>query len=292
MSLRARILLALLLGAAPLAVAVTGAGADTIGPIQLLSKNSVEQATEATAPAISADGRFVAFAGSIGGLTGIFREEIATGAVVPVYAVAAFGAQASATTAPSISADGRYVSFTTVDQIDPADDTGKATSDVYVADLATTPPTYELASALDRPGAVCEAGITQPAVGEPEGIAYAEGKGGSIATGRSALSADGQKVVFVTKAESNLTEGSGGSTPGVPTPALQVVVRDRATGCDTLVSAERDPVSGAMTTLPVEGGAEVSGTAVENLHGAAISADGSTVAWLGTNLTLQVPVLG
>ncbi|HEY2054293.1 MAG TPA: hypothetical protein VGH14_10205, partial [Solirubrobacterales bacterium] len=104
----------------------------------------------------------------------------------------------------------------------------------------------------------------------------------------------GREVVFVTTAESNLTEGSGGSTPGVATPAFQVVVRDRATGCDTLVSAQRDPLTGAMTDLPVEGGAEIDGVAIAGLgglNGASISADGSTVAWLGTNLQTQVPVL-
>jgi hypothetical protein len=289
-SLPARLLLVLLLGAAPLVVAVNGADAETIGPIRLLSKDSVEQAAMAAAPALSADGRFVAFEGSLGGLTGVFREEIATGAIVPVYAVEPRGGAAPETPAPSISADGRYVSFTTTAPLDPADDTGAATPDVYVADLATNPPNYEMASALDRPGAACEAGITQPQAGQPTGIEY-KGAGGSLASGRVALSADGQKVVFLTTAESNLTSGAGGSTPGVATPALQVVVRDRTSGCDTLVSARRDPTGGAMTTLPVEGGAELAGLAVPNLRGASISADGSTVAWLGTNLQQQVPVL-
>ncbi len=285
-----RALLAALCVTVAFLVLAASAGAEMIGPIRLVSKDSLEQATEASAPALSADGRFVAFAGSLGGLTGVFREEIATGAVVPVYAVEGPAEGVQVASAPSISADGRYVSFTTAARLDPADDTGAATPDVYVADLATTPPSYELASALDRPGAACEAGITQPAAGEPQGIGYT-GAGGSIASGRVALSADGSEVVFVTTAESNLTEGAGGSTPGVATPALQVVVRDRATGCDRLVSARRDPVGGAMTDLPVTGGAELAGNAVPNLRGASISADGSTVAWLGTNLQQQVPVL-
>jgi hypothetical protein len=295
MSAPARLALLALSTCAALAVTVGSAAAVSVGPVSLISKDPQEQATEAVAPALSADGRFVAFQGSIGGLTGVFREEVATGAIVPVYTVEAREAVLAVATAPSISADGRYISFTTAARLDPADDLGTATSDVYVADMSTSPPTFELASALDRPGATCEAGITQPAAGEPTGIAYVKGagaakEGGSIASGRVALSADGSKVAFVVTSESNLTEGSGGSTPGAPTPPLQVVVRDRTSGCDTLVSAQRDPL-GQMTALPVEGGAEVPGEAVDNLHGASISADGSTVAWLGTNLPQQVPVL-
>lgn len=245
------------------------------GPIRLVSKNAEEQAQEASATAVSGNGRFLVFQGAIGGLRGLFREDLETGSLAPVeagnaYEKAAPGADASA---PSISADGRYVSFTTDAPLDPVDDLQPGSKDVYVADMATSPPTYQLASALD---------------GSPQGLTY-EGPGGSMASGRVALSADGRKVVFVTTAPSDLTSGPGGSTEGEPTPAGQVVLRDLDTMQTTLVSVSRDPESGAMTELPVPGRAAIAPGGVT--PGAAISGDGSTVAWLGGDLPAQVPLL-
>src|SRR5262249_14406676 len=64
--------------------------------------------------------------------------------------------------------------------------------------------------------------------------------------------------------------------------------RDLATDHTVLLSAERDPGTGAMTEDPVEGGA------VDSIFGAgaSLSADGSTVAWYGAHLPAQVPMLG
>jgi hypothetical protein len=143
-----------------------------------------------------------------------------------------------------------------------------------VADWPPTPPTYELASALD---------------GSPQGLTYG-GPGGSQASGRVALSADGRTVVFVTTATSDLTSNPGGSTEGEPTPAGQVVVRGLDSLKTTLVSVARDPESGAMSDLPVNGGAVISRTGLPP-PGAAISGDGTTVAWLGSHLPAQVPLL-
>src|SRR5262249_33645009 len=161
-----------------------------------------------------------------------------TGAITAVevgnaYEKAALEASASA---PSISADGRYVSFTTNAPLDPVDDTQPASSDVYVADMSTSPPTYQPAPPLPRP---------------PQGISYdatggsVEVTGGSAASGRVALSADGRKVAFFTTAPSDLTSGPGGSTEGEATPAGQIVVRDLDTNRTTLVSVTRSE-SGAM----------------------------------------------
>ena len=146
--------------------------------------------------------------------------------------------------------------------------------------MSVSPPSYELASALDG----CD-----PAASSGCGLTYAGG-GGSEASGRVALSADGRRVAFLTSAPSDLTSGPGGSTEGVPTPAWQVVLRDLDSDATTLVSAERDPLSGTMTARPVPGGALVAGAQARLLRGAALSADGSTVAWLGTHLPAQVPL--
>jgi Tol biopolymer transport system component len=268
-------LASLLLGLALLSGA-EGARAEP-GPIELISKSTLEQAESAEAPAISADGRYVAFEGKIGGRWGIFRKDLATGAIVAVSAGSAYENKDPVVSAerPSISADGRYVSFTTKAPLDPVDDGAESVDkDVYVADMSTTPPTYELASARDG----CDPGISAT----PCGLSYAEGEG-SVAAGRVALSADGRKVAFVITSKSDLMDQPG----QIETPAGQVVVRNLETDRTTLVSVERDPVTGTMTGLPVEGGAVVAGFG----NGAALSADGSTVAWLGGNLPRQVSLL-
>jgi Tol biopolymer transport system component len=279
-----RILAALPVLCAVLATAPPAAA--ELGPIRLLSKDSAEQAEEATAPALAADGRYVAFQAAIGGRKGVFREDLTSGALVPVevgdaYEADAPGADASA---PSISADGRYVSFTTTAPLDPLDDTQPQSSDVYVADMVSSPPGYELASALDG----CDP-ATSPS---PCGLSY-EGSGGSQASGGVALSADGRRVAFVTTAPSDLTSGPGGSTEGTPTPAGQVLLRDLDSDRTTLVSAVREAGTGAMSDppLPVPGGALIDKAALAGLRGAALSADGTTVAWLGAHLPAQVPLL-
>jgi Tol biopolymer transport system component len=263
------------LGAALALLAPATARAD-FGPIQLVSKSAGEQAAAAQASAISANGRYLAFEGTIGGLRGIFRKDLETGAMEPVAAGSAYESKApkADSSAPSISADGRFVSFTTKTQLSP-DDPQTASSDAYVADMSADPPTYELASALD---------------GSSQGLTYS-GAGGAVASGRVALSADGREVVFVTTAASNLTSGPGGSTEGIQTPAGQVVLRDLDTEETTLVSAEHDPETGAMTGLPVTGGALIAKPQLPLFLGASLSADGSTVAWLGANIHEQVPLL-
>ncbi|HET6999116.1 MAG TPA: hypothetical protein VFI03_11055 [Solirubrobacterales bacterium] len=253
------------------------------GPIQLVSKGAGQPADKASAPALSADGRYLAFEGSLGGFEGVFRKDLGSGAIVRIAGASPYDPQIQTlrATAPSISADGRYVSFTTRAQLDPGNDLHPTSADVYVADLATVPPSYELASALDGCDPETETGC---------GLTYGGGGLGSEASGRVALSADGRRIAFVINAESDLTSGPTGSTPAVPTPPRQVVLRDLAADTTTLVSAERDPGTGAMTEKPVSGGALVATVQSTPLRGAALSADGTTVAWLGAHLPAQVPL--
>ncbi len=246
------------------------------GPIQLVDSNGIEQADEAASPALSADGRFVAFVAEIGGQAGVFRKDLVTGELVPVFAGPI--ATTELPEAPSISAEGRYVSFTTFERLNPADDPEARTSDVYVADLATSPPTYELASAVGH----CEPLATEPL--HPCGLSYESGTG-SIASGGVSLSANGREVVFVTTGASDLT-GPGTEAEPFPTPALQVAVRNLETEETTLVSGTLDPLTGTQSERPVEGGAVMVKPKI--LPGASLSADGSTVAWLGQHLNAQV----
>lgn len=233
-----------------------GSAAAEFSPIRLLSRSFASQAREASEPVLSADGRYMAFRGAMdGGRLGVFRVDLESGEVVRVETGAAPEDPAkpeplATAKGPSISADGRYVSFTTKAPLVAPLDPQPTSEDVYVADLGTSPPTYELASVDAETGEA----MTAPSVAAP----------------RVALSADGRKVAFV----------SGG----------EVYLRDLESGETSLVSVARDPLTGAMEPgVPVPGGAVV--PTIERARGAALSADGTTVAWLGTHLPAQVPLL-
>jgi hypothetical protein len=284
------------------------AHADVFGPISLastgLAKGAAlpQQADYARDPAISGDARYVAFDGSYGGQQGVWRRDLDTGTIEAVTVCETESDPHPATCdaeLPSISADGRYVSFTTTAALT-KDDTNPG-PDVYVRDMDSRgPAAYALASAVD--------GGTQGLTYEPTGklpISFEEAEYGSVAAGRTALSADGSRVAFVTTAISNLV--------GKGTPALQVAVRDLRTLRTELVSVAADPASGAPelgAPKPVsatEGeftyGGVFSPGAVPPRYatsspysmglrvGASISADGTTVAWMGQNVALQTKTL-
>ena len=170
---------------------------------------------------------------------------------------------------PSISADGRYVAFVTGEQLVGADENQNV--DVYVRDMATpidATGAYELVSARDGGDEAAEYG--------PPEAPFAGSEPGADLTRGVSISADGQKVVFRTDAASDLP------VAGAPTvPAGQVFLRDRVAKTTQLVTAVRDPESGAMTAQPAGGARE-----------AALSADGTTVAWTGGNAGDQTRFLG
>jgi hypothetical protein len=282
-------------------VAPVSASADVFGPISLASEGvtpggSVPQQLDyAHDPAISGDGRFLVFDGSLGGVTGVWRRDLLTGAVQQVA-----GGDAEL---PSISADGRYISFTTNegralaritnDEVNPAE---PEAVNVYVRDMSAGP---------QDPGAFI---VVSAASGSEEPLTYPSGSTtiGSAAAGRSAISGDGREVAFVTTAVSDLTDPQ---TPSEPTtPALQVAVRYLDSKETKLVSVNREtggPVS-AMEAGQAYG-AVFAGTGAADAPfgrppsygqygsgpppGASISADGSTVAWMGTNIDQQAPLL-
>jgi hypothetical protein len=271
------------------------ASADVFGPISLVSENPLQQAEYARDPAISADGRFVAFDGSFGGVTGVWRRDLQSGAVEQVA-----GGDAEL---PSISGDGRYVSFTTTVQLTSGD--LNEGPDVYVRDMAFGSPSactqaaqqcpFTLASAVDSG----EEALTYGASSEAS-------RYGSLAAGRTALSSDGRRVAFVTTAVSDLL---GPRPPQAPsTPAMQVAVRDLDTRSTQLASvlapasAEPRPVSSqeagksigaiyAPGQEPPRFEASEAYGGARGPFGASISGDGSTVAWLGVNVGEQAPTL-
>lgn len=288
------------------------ARADVFGPIALVSAGAAngssvrQQADYARDPAISGDGHYVAFDGSFGGREGVWRRDLDSGTLEAVTVCAAPSDPHPASCdaeLPSISADGRYVSFTTTAALT-RDDTNLA-PDVYVRDMQTAEgeAAFALASAAD--------GKTQGLAYEPPGSppsAIEQTAYGSVAAGCSAISADGRRVAFVTTVISNLS--------GAGTPALQVAVRDLDTLTTQLVSVAADSVTGAPELdehglpKPVAGaegeftyGAVYSpGAAPPRFTtsepyamaprvGASISADGSTVAWMGQDVGSQTRTL-
>lgn len=291
---------AALLGIAVLLALSAPAAADVFEPISLVSTTPFEQANSAKHPAISADGRYLAFDGSVGGIAGVWRRDLQTGTVQAVAVEDARDPALSAPDAelPSISADGRFISFTTMAALDPVNDSNAA-PDVYVRDMnteASLPGAFTIASAADQ---------TSRGLSYDFGAQQSFGHG-SLASGRTALSADGRRVAFITTAVSNLADPA---TTG--TPALQVALRDLDTERTQLVSVAYDPATGAMTGNPVPasgegsarygavypGGAQLpsfpssfNGTP-PSFAGASISADGSTVAWMGQSIGEQARVL-
>jgi hypothetical protein len=240
------------------------------------------QADYAYDAAISADGDYLAYTGSIASQQGVFRTNLLTGEVQLV----ALGAD---TGVPSISADGRYVSFTT-DENPLTGETAGECSSVYVRDMNKNVESSE-GNRTEDPGAYI---LVSAKNGSTESLTYtqpatAEHPCGAAAAYREAISGDGREVAFTVLSESDLT--------GKPTPPDQVAVRFLDTEKTELVSATRASLVGSGEPQPVPGGAVLAGpstTARQLINGvptsastAAISADGSTVAWMGINVQEQ-----
>ena len=270
------------------------AAAATFTPFELATGEPAHglQAEYAYEPAVSADGTYVAFTGVVASKPGIYRKNLATGELATV----ALGA---GTGAPSISADGQYVSFTTSDDPLTGEPTADGCTEVYRRDMNqqdNSPAAYALASALDGPG---EETLTYAGSGKEDCSG-----GGAASAGRVALSADGSELAFTVIGSSNLTAAPTEPPGATPTPPEQIAVRNFETDTTTLVSVTLSSLGGAPQ--PVPGGATLSGSPFlegvprkgeggnielgEDASTAAISADGSTVAWMGIDIAAQAPV--
>lgn len=171
---------------------------------------------------------------------------------------------------PSISGNGRYVAFATAEPLISADTNDNV--DVYVRDM-TVPLqpggvcipgpvcAYELVSARDG-------GDVPATYGPPQFPFPGSNPGAEISRG-VAISGDGRKVAFKTEAPSDLPASVSNDVA-----AGQIFVRDLAAKTTTLVTRS-DP------------GGQPAGGAV----GAALSADGTTVAWTGANAPAQTRFL-
>jgi Tol biopolymer transport system component len=301
-----RRLIACIALALALAAGASPARADVYEAISLASTNGAEHADRAEHPALSADGRYVAFDGSFGGVSGVWRKDLHSGVLAPV-AVGAQNTPLGDAKLPSISADGHFVSFTTTARLDEKNDTNKG-PDVYVRDMGN-PASTPCPAARNEATEPCSFKLASAADGSATGLTYKYGSTseepsfGALASGRSALSADGRLVAFVTTATSDLA--------GEGTPPLQVAVRDLRTQSTRLVSVLYDPSTGKPAIDPKTGrevpvptsaegktGAAFDGGSIPRFEapdpavGASISGDGTTVAWLAQQVAEQVPVLG
>ena len=198
-------------------------------------------------PALSADGRFVAFdsdatdlvAGDTNGTTDVFVHDRQTGTTERVSVASGGGTQGNGNSGgffafPALSADGRFVAFQSDATNLVAGDTNGAT-DVFVHDRQT--------------------GTTERVSVSSGGT---EGNGFSAAP---ALSADGRFVAFHNTATNLVAGDTNGKT--------DVFVHDRQTGTTERVSVASDGTQGNGPC-----------------SGAALSADGGLVAFHGTATNL------
>jgi hypothetical protein len=273
-------------------------------PFSLVSGTATLQADYAYEPAISGDGSHIAFVGSIAGQFGVWWRNLATGEtrLVAAGTPPQTTSQVPSVGAPSISADGRYVSFTS-SNADLVSGTGSQCSSVWRRDMSVFPLTEANAA-----GAFT---LVSAGNGSTSPLTYAGSNspgcpgGGSSAPARVAMSADGNEVAFTVVGCSNLAASTSDCING--TPPDQIAVRNIAAGATTLVSqtmaslGATGPLGSSTGPQPVPGGAAITDQSTQPAAGpptanadpgdstASISADGSTVAWLGINIPMQAP---
>jgi Tol biopolymer transport system component len=289
------------LALAPNADAIYGPTAGGFGA-EIVSVDNVadEQANAPTTNAvISADGRYVVFQTRAtnffeddGGVMGphgteldaeppgtlreggIFRYDRETGAIQLVAdgtEIHSEGPEAGkpifrGADNPSVSADGRYVVFATAQQLVPQDKNDNV--DVYVRDM-DVPLTANRAQSGAYTLVSAENGGEEPATYDNSSLPspLPGGNPGSEVWPGTSISADGRYVVFRSaELASSLPTGSSPTTP-----PDQLFVRDLQAKTITLVTRTREGEAPA-------GGAN---------GPASISADGSTVAWLGSHAPSQ-----
>jgi N-acetylglucosamine-6-sulfatase len=223
------------------AVVLTAAGCSWIERASLSGSDAQGDALSSD-PALSADGRYVAFAsaasnlvvGDTNGVTDVFVRDVVTKAVERVSVPAAGGESNGQSALPAISADGRYVAFDSSATNLVAGDTN-GTSDVFVRDRQT--------------GSIERASVAS------------DGTQGTGSYERASISADGRYVAFT-------ASGGGALDPSMPAhPGGGAYVRDRQGATTSHVArAVDDPPPGQEPSNGPSGDA-------------AVSADGQYVAF-------------
>jgi Tol biopolymer transport system component len=185
---------------------------------------------------------------------------------------------------PSVSAEGRYVAFSTAQQLVPQDTNENV--DVYVRDM-DVPLTIDRESSGAYTLVSAQNGSEEPAVYNDSKISppLAGGDPGAELWPNTAISADGRYVLF--RSETVPSSLPGGSTPS--TEPGQLFVRDLLAKTTTLVTRT------AVGHKPEECGPVGTSAGGEPACGAngpaTLSADGSTVAWVGSHAESQTVFL-
>jgi Tol biopolymer transport system component len=234
-----------------------------------LSSAGVQGTGRAMSPAISANGRYVAFEWDVNGRFEIFRRDLVTGATRRVD-VSSTGVGATASNYPAISADGRFVAFMSyASNLVPGDTNG--VTDIFVRDMVSSTTQRVSVSSTGAQGSR-DSGYTRPAIsatgrfiafdtasalvaGDDNGrldiymhdrlsattervsvssTGAQEGYGADSST--PAISADGTSVAFESTA-ANLV-------PGDTNGSSDVFVRDRSTGTTWRASRSSAGVQG------------------------------------------------
>jgi hypothetical protein len=281
-----RLLSSALLALAALAcgAVLTGSAMAAYEPFALVAGSPALrlQADYAYDAAISANGEYVAYTGSIASRPGVYRTNLVTHEVQ----IVALGAD---TGVPSISANGQYVSFTTDENPLTGEPAGECSS-VYVRDMSKRVE----ASAGTYTAQAGAYTLVSAKNASTESLTYAKPTTagqpcGAAAAYRVAISGDGREVAFTVLSESDLV--------GPQTPPDQVAVRFLDTQQTELASATRASLESAGEPQPVADGAALAGPSTKtsslfarvptSASTAAISADGSTVAWMGIDVQEQ-----
>lgn len=164
-----------------------------------------------SAPAISSDGRFVAFtsdasnlvSGDANGMTDVFVKDLQTGGITRVSSDSSSGEANGSSLAPSMSADGRYVAFAS-DATNLVNGDSNGATDVFVKDTLT-------------------GGIVRVSTDSSDGPSNGS-------SNSPAMTADGRYVVFASDAN-NLVAGDANS-------ARDVFFKDLQTGSITRISTD------------------------------------------------------
>jgi len=211
------------------AMAASAAASDATTRVSVDSAGGEGDAASGTGsrPAVSADGRHVAFASSAtnlvandsNGVDDVFVHDRQTGTTVRV-SVSSAGVQANgASGGPALSRDGRFVAFESVATNLVAIDTN-LTADVFVHDRDP-----------DANGIFDEGNGVTTRVSLRAGAVQ-----GNAASRRAAISADGNLVAFASDASNLVASDRNGVT--------DVFVRDRAASTTTRVSVDSAGIEG------------------------------------------------
>jgi len=194
------------------------------GTTELVSLDGSVQRTKASAnPAISADGRFVAFESNTGNRSDIFVRDRLNGTTTRVSVDSDGNPGSSNSRNAAISADGRFVAFQSFASLTPEDNNGHI--DIYVHDRDA-----DGNGVFDQPGGIAT-------------FLASVSSTGTLSNGDSqepAISADGRYVAFESLA-SNLVAGDGNFDS-------DVFVHDNLTGATQLISVNALGAPGNMNS--------------------------------------------